>query len=206
MLEATLQKTGVDPADVGDVVVGSVLGPSSQRANESRIAMFLAGFPDTVPCRTVNRQCSSGLQAVADIAAGIRAGFYQVGIAAGVETMSINPMKWEGGINPRVEAHPAAKSCLVPMGITSENVAVKYGIDRATQVSGANAARSACPAPAPAGAADPPPGPPDPVGRRTPSPRGRTPRRPRRRRRGSSRRRSCRSGRASRTRTGRRTA
>jgi acetyl-CoA acyltransferase 1 len=42
---------------VGDIVVGSVLGPSSQRANESRIAMFLAGFPETVPVRTVNRCC-----------------------------------------------------------------------------------------------------------------------------------------------------
>lgn len=92
MLEAVLQKTGVNPADVGDVVVGSVLGPSSQRANEARIALFLAGFPDIVPVRTVNRQCSSGLQAVADVAAGIKAGYYDIGIAGGVETMSRNPM------------------------------------------------------------------------------------------------------------------
>lgn len=195
VLGAAVQKTGVDPADVGDVVVGSVLGPSSQRANECRIAMFLAGFPDTVPVRTVNRQCSSGLQAVADVAAGIRSGFYDIGIAAGVETMSINPMKvrrhhvhvldhfsfqislhirappissplqhptpyvasidsthcpsspmplidspqcspsvqWEGGVNPRVEETPQAKSCLIPMGITSENVAAKYGITREAQ-------------------------------------------------------------------------
>tara|TARA_B100001142_G_scaffold116552_2_gene118740 strand:+ start:671 stop:904 length:234 start_codon:yes stop_codon:yes gene_type:complete len=56
-------KTGVDVNDIGDVVVGSVLGNSSQRANECRIGMFLAGFPKEVPVRTVNRQCSSGLQA-----------------------------------------------------------------------------------------------------------------------------------------------
>lgn len=55
LFKATFSRTGVDPADVGDVVIGSVLGPSSQRANEARIAMFLAGMPETVPVHTVNR-------------------------------------------------------------------------------------------------------------------------------------------------------
>lgn len=55
LFKATFTRTGVDPADVGDVVIGSVLGPSSQRANEARIAMFLAGMPETVPVHTVNR-------------------------------------------------------------------------------------------------------------------------------------------------------
>jgi acetyl-CoA acetyltransferase len=68
LLKATVDRTGLDVSDVGDVVVGSVLGNSSQRANECRIAMFLAGFPQEVPVRTVNRQCSSGLQACADVA------------------------------------------------------------------------------------------------------------------------------------------
>jgi acetyl-CoA acetyltransferase len=68
LLRASVAATGLNPNDVGDVVVGSVLGNSSQRANECRIGMFLAGFPETVPVRTVNRQCSSGLQAVADVA------------------------------------------------------------------------------------------------------------------------------------------
>lgn len=49
-----------EPQAVGDVCFGSVMGPSSQRANECRIAMFLAGFPESVPVHTVNRQCSSG--------------------------------------------------------------------------------------------------------------------------------------------------
>ena len=55
VLKATLEQSGVEASAVGDIVVGSVLGPSSQRANEARIAMFLAGFPETVPVRTVNR-------------------------------------------------------------------------------------------------------------------------------------------------------
>lgn len=92
-----------------------------------------AGMPEVVPVRTVNRQCSSGLQAIADVAAAIRAGYYTIGLAGGVETMSAHPMSWEGGINPRTEQFPKAASCLIPMGVTSENVAAKYGVDRASQ-------------------------------------------------------------------------
>ena len=62
------------------------------------------------------RQCSSGLQAIADVAAAIKAGFYTVGIGGGVETMSLNPMAWEGGVNPKVAASKKAQSCLMPMG------------------------------------------------------------------------------------------
>jgi acetyl-CoA acetyltransferase len=118
---------------VGDVCFGSVMGPSSQRANECRIAMFLAGFPTSVPVHTVNRQCSSGLQAIAEVAASIRAGFYTIGIAGGVESMTTNPMAWEGAINPRVAESQCAQDCLLPMGITSENVAAQYGVSRETQ-------------------------------------------------------------------------
>ena len=63
-----------------------------------------------------NRQCSSGLQAVATVAASIRAGFYTIGLAGGVESMSLNPMAWEGGVNPKIESNPRAQSCLLPMG------------------------------------------------------------------------------------------
>jgi len=133
VFKAVLDKTSVDPKVLGDIVVGSVLGPSSQRANEARIASFFAGIPEEVPIRTVNRQCFSGLQAVADVAAAIKAGYYTVGMAAGVETMSINPMAWEGGINPKIGEVPMAQGCMMPMGVTSENVASKFGIDRKTQ-------------------------------------------------------------------------
>lgn len=133
VLKETLCRTGVEPEAVGDVVMGSVLGPSSQRANECRMAMFFAGFPETVPVHTVNRQCSSGLQAIASVAAGIKAGYYTIGIAGGVESMSANPMAWEGGVNPRVAENQCAADCLLPMGVTSENVAQRFGIDRNTQ-------------------------------------------------------------------------
>jgi acetyl-CoA acyltransferase 1 len=104
-------------------VVGTVLGPGSQRAIECRTASLLAGVPETVPVRTVNRQCSSGLQAVADVAAAIKAGFYDIGIGAGLESMSVNSVGWEGQVNPRVIELQKAQDCLLPMGITSENVA-----------------------------------------------------------------------------------
>ncbi|RLO09074.1 hypothetical protein DYB28_006746 [Aphanomyces astaci] len=81
------------------------------------------------------RQCSSGLQAFANVASAIQAGFYDVGIAAGVECMSLTDM---GGTAPdvcweQVHANKAARNCTVPMGITSENVAEKYGITRTQQ-------------------------------------------------------------------------
>merc|ERR1719272_74957 len=89
-----------------------------------------AGFPVEVPTSTVNRQCSSGLQAVASVADGIRAGRYDMGLAGGVESMTnfnimemIDPTKYaEAG-----KAHAVAGNCLVPMGITAENVSEKYG-------------------------------------------------------------------------------
>jgi acetyl-CoA acetyltransferase family protein len=133
VLQASVERGKINVHDVGDIVVGSVLGASSQRANECRIAMFLAGFPQEAPVRTTNRQCSSGLQACADIAAGIKAGYYDMGIGAGVETMTANPMKWEGGFNPRIASSSDAQNCLIPMGVTSENVAEKFGISRDAQ-------------------------------------------------------------------------
>jgi acetyl-CoA acyltransferase 1 len=132
-LKAVIEKTKIDPKLVGDIVVGSVLGSNVQRANEARMAMFLAGYPDTVPVHTINRQCSSGLQAVAHVAASIKAGFYDIGVAAGVESMSTAKMGWEGKMNPKIFANQQAKDCLMPMGITSENVAKQWKVTRAEQ-------------------------------------------------------------------------
>ncbi|GJM87355.1 hypothetical protein PR202_ga03301 [Eleusine coracana subsp. coracana] len=133
VLKAVLDNTRVNPSEIGDIVVGTVLGQGSQRANECRMAAFYAGFPETVPVRTVNRQCSSGLQAVADVAAAIKAGFYDIGIGAGLESMSTSSIGWEGQVNPRISAFQKAQDCLLPMGITSENVAHRYGVTRQEQ-------------------------------------------------------------------------
>lgn len=133
VLKGLLDSTKLDPNEVGDIIVGSVLAPGSQRASECRMAAFYAGFPETVPVRTVNRQCSSGLQAVADVAASIKAGFYDIGIGAGLESMTANPMAWEGSVNPKTRSLQKAQDCLLPMGVTSENVAQRYGVTREEQ-------------------------------------------------------------------------
>jgi len=94
----------------------------------------MAGFPEQVPITTVNRQCSSGLQALANIVGEIKSGFIDIGIAAGVESMSQNDMMSSvGEINPRVFEHNKARDCLLTMGETSENVAQEYGITREEQ-------------------------------------------------------------------------
>ncbi|KAJ6852028.1 3-ketoacyl-CoA thiolase 2, peroxisomal-like [Iris pallida] len=133
VLKAVIDKTELNPKEVGDIVVGTVLAPGSHRAIECRMAAFYAGFPDTVPLRTVNRQCSSGLQAVADVAAAIKAGFYDIGIGAGLESMTLNSVSSQGSINPRASNFPQAQDCLLPMGVTSENVAHRYGVTRQEQ-------------------------------------------------------------------------
>lgn len=136
VLKKILDETQIDPALVGDVVMGTVLAPGAARASEVRMAGFLAGLPDTVPVRTVNRQCSSGLQAIADVASAIKSGFYNVGIAGGVESMSSDlkhMRKPEIKIPDSVKQNGPAMNVLLPMGITSENVAEKYGITRQQQ-------------------------------------------------------------------------
>ncbi|KAK4776774.1 hypothetical protein SAY86_005462 [Trapa natans] len=133
VLKAVLEKTNLDPAEVGDIIVGTVLAPGSVRAIECRMAAFYAGIPDMVPIRTVNRQCSSGLQAVADVAASIKAGFYEIGIGAGLESMTVDLIGRVENVNPRVDAFAQARDCLLPMGITSENVAQRYGVTRQEQ-------------------------------------------------------------------------
>ncbi|KAG8091825.1 hypothetical protein GUJ93_ZPchr0012g19992 [Zizania palustris] len=133
VFKALMDKTKVNPSEVGDIVVGTVLAPGSQRAIECRMAAFYAGFPDTVPLMTVNRQCSSGLQAVANIASSIKSGLYDIGIAAGLESMTVNQVGTNGQVNPKVDLFSQARDCLLPMGLTSENVAKRFGITRVEQ-------------------------------------------------------------------------
>ncbi|KAG2548670.1 hypothetical protein PVAP13_9KG211500 [Panicum virgatum] len=133
VFKALLDKTKLNSSEVGDIVVGTVLAPGSQRAIECRMAALYAGIPDTVPLKTVNRQCSSGLQAVADVAAAIKAGLYDTGIAAGLESMTLNRVTLDGQVNPKVELFSQARDCLLPMGLTSENVAHRFGITRLEQ-------------------------------------------------------------------------
>lgn len=86
-LEAVAAQSGIDKAMVEDVVIGNVLNPGSAATN-ARMALFMAGYPETACTTGINRLCSSGLQAVATVANSIRAGQISVGIGGGFESMS----------------------------------------------------------------------------------------------------------------------
>ncbi|XP_012892533.1 PREDICTED: 3-ketoacyl-CoA thiolase B, peroxisomal-like, partial [Dipodomys ordii] len=132
VMTAVLQDVNLRPEQLGDISVGNVLQPGAG-AVMARIAQFLSGIPETVPLSTVNRQCSSGLQALANIAGGIRNGSFDIGMACGVESMSMAERGNPGNISSRLVDNKKARDCLIPMGITSENVAERFGISREQQ-------------------------------------------------------------------------
>lgn len=86
--KALIERSKIDPSLVEDIAVGSVLPPGGG-ATEFRAAALAAGFPDTAAVKSLNRQCSSGLQACVDIANAIKGGMIDIGIGAGVESMSL---------------------------------------------------------------------------------------------------------------------
>jgi acetyl-CoA acyltransferase len=121
-----------DPSDLGDIIVGTAMPEGEQGMNIGRIAAIAAGVPDSVPAMTINRFCSSGLQALAQAAAAIEAGWYSAALTGGVESMTMIAM---GGDRPSpnpglMENNPAAYT---PMGLTSENVAEKFEVSRQEQ-------------------------------------------------------------------------
>lgn len=134
VLEGVIDRSKVSKDLVEDIVVGNVLAAGGF-ANQAKQASFMAGFPITTSVSTTNRQCSSGLQATSIVASAISSGFYDIGIAAGVESMTQTPMGAGsiGPLNSKIKDFQLAKDCLTPMGITSENVAEKYGITRKQQ-------------------------------------------------------------------------
>ncbi|KAK0641193.1 3-ketoacyl-CoA thiolase [Cercophora newfieldiana] len=132
-LKGIIERSGINPALVEDICVGTVLAPGGG-ATEMRAASLVAGFPDTAAVRTLNRQCSSGLQACVDIANQIRSGMIEVGIGAGVESMSTQ--YGPGAVtefSDLLESHPEAANCKVPMGVLSEDMAKARGVSRASQ-------------------------------------------------------------------------
>jgi acetyl-CoA acyltransferase 1 len=132
VFKAVIDDTKINPADIGDICVGNVLDP--QAATSARLAQFYSGIPETVPVFTTNRQCSSGLVAFMNVAGNIKNGVYKTAIAAGVESMSTNPRNRDSYVrNPRIASSDLTKDVFLPMGITSENVAERFGVTRQEQ-------------------------------------------------------------------------
>jgi acetyl-CoA acyltransferase len=133
VIQALLQRTpNLDPAEIEDVVFGCAFPEGEQGMNIARMIALRAGLPDTVPAETINRYCSSGVQSIAHVAYMIKAGDIEVGIGGGVESMSMVPMMgYKFSPNPHFAME--LPHYYTNMGLTAENVAVKYGISREAQ-------------------------------------------------------------------------
>ena len=123
---------GLEDKDVEDVILGCAMPEGQQGLNIARVTSLVAGLPVTTPAQTVNRFCSSGLQTIANASERIMAGFADVIVAGGVESMSAVPMS---GHTPR--PHPDTvfnnPSLFTGMGNTAEIVANRYGVSREDQ-------------------------------------------------------------------------
>ncbi|MGH9187668.1 MAG: thiolase family protein [Acidimicrobiales bacterium] len=136
-LKALVARNDLDPALVDDVIMGCVMQVGAQGVNVGRNAVLAAGFPESVPATTIDRQCGSSQQSAHFAAQGVIAGAYDIVIAAGVEVMSLVPMgasmvdmKYGYPFGPSVGLRYADVGGLVPQGISAELIADKWGLSR----------------------------------------------------------------------------
>ncbi len=137
VMNSLVERKGVDPARIDDVVMGCVMQVGEQALNVARNAVLAAGWPDTVPGTTVDRQCGSSQQAAHFAAQGVIAGAYDIVVAGGVEVMSRVPMgssvsdrNYGFPFGPRVQTRYAPEGGLVGQGISAELIADKWNISR----------------------------------------------------------------------------
>ena len=136
-MNALVERTGIDPGIIDDVVMGCVMQTGEQSTNIGRNAVLAAGWPESVPGTTIDRQCGSSQQAAHFAAPGVMAGAYDVVVAAGVEVMTRVPMgasmadgKYGWPFGPMVSARYQSQGGLVPQGVSAEMIADKWGISR----------------------------------------------------------------------------
>ena len=128
------QAPGIDTARIDDAIIGCAMPEGEQGMNVARIGVLLAGLPDTVAAQTINRFCSSGLQAVALAADQIRLGNADLMLAGGTESMSMVPMMGNKvAMSPQVFAKDENIAIAYGMGITAENVAEEWNVSREDQ-------------------------------------------------------------------------
>jgi acetyl-CoA acyltransferase len=129
-IQELLKRTpNLEPAQIEDVVFGCAFPEGEQGMNVARMITLRAGLPDSVPAETINRYCSSGVQSIAHIAHAIKSGQIEIGIGGGVESMSMVPMMgYKFSPNPHFAQD--LPHYYTNMGLTAENVSVKYGITR----------------------------------------------------------------------------
>ncbi|MEL7155872.1 MAG: thiolase family protein [Actinomycetota bacterium] len=137
VLQALAERNNLDPALVDDVIMGCVMQVGAQSINVGRNAVLAAGWPESVPSTTVDRQCGSSQQSAHFAAQGVMAGAYDIVIAAGVEVMSLVPMGATVAVkdvgtpfSQPIEERYAPVGGLQPQGIGAEMIAEKWGISR----------------------------------------------------------------------------
>jgi acetyl-CoA C-acetyltransferase len=129
VLQALRDRTGLDTAQVDDVILGCVMPVGEQGANVARIGAMEAGYDETVPGKQINRFCASGLEAINTAAAAVMSGQSDLIVAGGVESMSRVPMGSDGGAwatDPQI----AYDTYFVPQGISADLIATRYGFSR----------------------------------------------------------------------------
>ncbi len=132
VVKETLKRAGNYEGNIDDLIIGCAMPEAEQGNNMARNIGALAGLPYTVPAITVNRFCSSGLQAIAYAAQGIMLGHTDTAIAGGAESMSMIPMMGHV-VRPNIKLAETAPQYYMGMGHTAEQVAMKYGISREDQ-------------------------------------------------------------------------
>ncbi len=135
-LKALVERNDLDPALIDDVIMGCVSQVGAQAVNVGRNAVLAAGFPESVPATSVDRQCGSSQQAMHFAAQGVMAGQYDIAVAAGIEVMSLVPMGASIGsgvglpFGPLVGLRYAPVGGLVPQGISAELIADHWDLSR----------------------------------------------------------------------------
>jgi acetyl-CoA C-acetyltransferase len=134
VLRAVAERAGVEPAAIEDVLLGAAAQQGTQGYNLARLCTYTAGFPDTVPGMTLDRQCSSGLMTIAAVAKSIMVGEVDIAIGGGLESISLVQNSHKNNYRTVSEAVlAAAPTAYIPMIETAELVAERYGISRAAQ-------------------------------------------------------------------------
>lgn len=134
VIRSVVERAGIDPADVDDVILGAAVQQGTQGYNIGRLSAYTGGLPNSVAGMAVDRMCASGLMAISEAAKGIMCGELDVAIGGGVESLSLTQNKHKNTYRARSEAvMEVAPAAYIPMIETAEIVAERYGISRDAQ-------------------------------------------------------------------------
>ena len=134
VVRAAVERAGIDPSEVEDCIFGAAAQQGSQSYNIGRLCAIAGGLPETVPGMSMDRQCSSGLMAIATVAKSIMCDEYDIGVAGGVESISLVQTKHKNTYRAVSKTVTAIdETAYMPMLETAEVVSMRYGVSREAQ-------------------------------------------------------------------------